>query len=188
MAKKKLKEEFNKKETLHIGVLETDPAKLAAADKVMAIALDPEQYDVPDDLVAEAGRKALANRHIFVLCDDGNGDGGFYVTGTSIDYMKKNNGAYDERTGLINALLPADCNEICEISWAFDNPRTVAEAARELRDAGFAWDEGEQRDADSRGGAAYADEIAAVYAEIEPAPQAKPAAKAKRASKSKPKR
>jgi hypothetical protein len=179
MSKKKITEQFNKKDTLHPGVLETDPAKIAAADKVMAIALDPEQYDVPDELVAEAGRKALANRHIFVIVDDGNGDGGFYLTGTSIEYMKKNGGAYDERTGLINALLPADCNESCEMSWTFDNPRTVKEAARELRDAGFMWDESEQHDADDRDGTTFGKEIAEVYAEIAPkaAPAAKPASK-----------
>jgi hypothetical protein len=188
MSKKKLKEEFNKKDTLHHGVLETDAAKIAAADKVMAIALDPEQYDVPDELCAEAGRKALANRHLFLLCSNNDGEGGFYVTGTSIDYFKKNAGAYDERTGLINALLPDDCGETCEMTWEFNSPRTLKEAARELRDIGFAWDEKEQRDADARDGVDYTSEIAEVYAEIEPAPQAKPAAKAKRGAGRKPKR
>jgi hypothetical protein len=188
MSKKKLKEEFNKKETLHPGVLETDPAKLAAADKVMAIVVAGEDSEIPDELIAEAGGKALRNRHIFVFAPLNDGEGGFYATGTSIDYMRANKGAYDERMGLMQALLPADYEEACEMMWQFCSSRTVAEAARELRDMGFMWDEKEQRESDANctgddGPVDYAAEIAAVYAEIEPAPQAKPAAKAKRGSK-----
>lgn len=186
MTRKKITPAFNKDTNLHPGVLETNAAKLAAADKVMAIALDGESSEIPDDLCAEAGRKALANRHIFVLAPTNDGEGGFYLTGTSIDYMKQNGGAYDERMGLMNALLPDDYGESCEMMWEFSKPRTIAEAARELRDIGFMWDEKEQRDSDKNNDVDYATEIAAVYAEL--ASAAKPAPATKRASKKTPKR
>jgi hypothetical protein len=174
MAKKRdLSESFNAMK-LHPGVQETDPAKVAAADEVMKLALNEDTHEVPDELIAKAGRRALANRHFVVFTSNDDGEGGYSITGTAAEYMRKH-GTYDERTGLFNALLPEDCGETCEITWEYNTAKPLAEAARELRDAGFSWDEKEQRRQDRFSHVKFTQEIAPVYAEIAPAPAAKPA-------------
>lgn len=116
--------------------IETDPAKNAAADKVIATIMgDNQDFDAQDALVAEAG-KALANRYCFAICTQ---EEMITAATTPIRYFEED-GHCSDQTGPIYHLLPK-CSELMESSWEFNdsNIKTVVDAAKYLQQLGFVW-------------------------------------------------
>jgi len=162
--------------SLSATVIDTDPARNAAADKVIAILTgdaeasddDDSNYGVPQNLVDAAG-KALANRYCFAISDE---DDTVSAMITPIRYFEKN-GCCDDQTGPIDHLLPK-CGELMESTWEiYDSAvKTPVQAAKYLQQQGFVWSRDFQDFIDSKLTATLAKSIAAMPANDAAAPDA----------------
>jgi len=132
-------------------VIETDPAKNAAADAVIRILMgedpaadydDPDaDWGVPNKLVEEAGL-ALANRHCFaIMAEEGDIP---YAMITPIRFFEQEGHCSDQSVP-VHELMPK-CGEAMESTWEIyeKGVDTPVEAARYLQSLGFQWDRGFQ--------------------------------------------
>lgn len=157
-------------------VIDTDPARNAAADKAIAILMGEAEasddkdaeYGVPQNLVNAAG-KALANRYCFAISDE---DDMISAMITPIRYFEKN-GCCDDQTGPIGHLLPK-CGELMESTWEiYDSAvKTPVQAAKHLQQQGFVWNRDFQDFIDSKLTATLAKSIAPMPANEPAAPDA----------------
>jgi hypothetical protein len=125
------------------GALETDPAKNAAADKIIRIVMGDEEraddddadYGVPQVLLDQAG-KALANRYCFAISEE---DGSLNAMITPIRYFEEE-GCCSDQTGPISHLLPK-CGEAMESTWECyrDDVHTPLQFSAYLKGLGFVW-------------------------------------------------
>lgn len=132
-------------------VIDTDPARNKAADKVIDLLLAPyeggDEEDIPPALLKQAGA-ALANRFMFTIGGEAAPgassllDGGFYVEFYPIDRD------YDQHLEhVISHLLPpGNGGEVTELTFDFSSYTDEAKLASDLMKRGFIWDNAPQAD------------------------------------------
>lgn len=135
--------------------LEKDPAKNAAADKIMAQLAEREDEEVPERLLKAAGR-ALANRFIFAVSINDPQEGLYAVV------APVNAPDWDQHLEqYIDHLMPSRNREVMEATFEFQDYPDVASVVADLQRRGFIWDREFQQNLDAHTGVSIMPQLAA---------------------------
>ena len=94
------------------------------------------RYDLTNQVLELAGERALANQYYFAV--DSDGDGGYYMSGVSKSYWE-NNKQFNDRTRVLGFAMP--CGEVAEMTYSFEDERSLAANVKAMKEAGFMFNE-----------------------------------------------
>lgn len=118
--------------------IETDKVKNEVADAIIKLIADGAD-EIPDALMDQTSGKALRNRLYFALQTDSETN--VYISAGTVAGYDKTGELEDNIDGFVNVLLPNNCGEVMEQTFAFDEETSAEEAAKILYAAGFQFSE-----------------------------------------------
>lgn len=150
--------------------IETDPAKNAAADKIIKKLMtsgSDEEEEISQNLLKKAG-KAIANRFTFAI---GGTPGGEMMDGMFAEFSPP--GDYDAHLEhVIGHLMPKDCGgEALELTFDFSEYKDPVKLVSDLQKCGFVWDRGYQAQMDMNADVQHLPALEKAFGVAQPASQ-----------------